>query len=101
MTPFELICFMALADSHGAKNWEALHWKYLFEKYDRCLETSSAYTAMDRINQMRVLVYCEKWKLQIPEFVKQYEKDLMDFNEKLITEFLENDLQTKGENNDD
>ena len=83
MTAFDLVCFMALSDSHGSTNWEAIHWKYLFEKYERCLQTSGAYTAMDRSNQKRVLAYCEKWKLELPDFVKQYEADKERVEEEL------------------
>lgn len=72
MTPFSIVCFLALVDHHG-EGWGHTHPSYLAEKFGFKTD-EDAYGVLDRINQERVLRYCEKWRMPLPHCVEEYEK---------------------------
>lgn len=76
MKAFSMLCYLALVDDHG-KGWEITHPSYVMEKaYIMTASAEGAYAMLDRLNQFRMLAYCSKWRMPIPEVVEKYEKEI-------------------------
>jgi hypothetical protein len=72
---FSTVCYLVLVNHHG-KGFIEADPSYITEKaYIQSSSPEVAYAALDRENQMRVLDYCEKWKVELPEVIKKYEDD--------------------------
>lgn len=77
MTTFSMICYLALVDCHGV-GWLQSSPDYLEKKQYVFGRDEAAYAALDRSNQQRILAYCKKWNVPLPDPVKVYEKDLWE-----------------------
>ena len=73
LTYFSIVCFLALTDHHG-KGWNETHPSYTMEKFSIIGNDEFAYASLDRENQERVLEYCKKWGLRVPEEIFKYEE---------------------------
>lgn len=66
---FSLICFLVLMQ--GLKDKESY---YIREKYKiiEIGDSEFAFAELDIFNQKKVMDYCNCWKVEIPEKVKEY-----------------------------
>ena len=63
-------------DHHG-HGWATAAPQYIDEKLSIIhSQPEDAYAALDRSNQLHVLIYCAKWGLEIPMKIQIYEKQL-------------------------
>lgn len=71
---FAAICYVVIATTN--ENLEQSSPGYILEKTVMLDEGYDAYGRLDRDNQRRVLRYLAKWKVAVPQKIKNYEDGL-------------------------
>ena len=71
---FARICFLCLMGHHD-EGWRKAHPSYIDEKSNMLNDGFNAYGLLDRQNQELVKMYFSEWKLELPEVIKEYEKE--------------------------
>ena len=101
MTPesFAALCFVCIINHHGNGWLQLAHPDYVEEKRIAMLNAGfDAYAFLDRENQLAIIGYFKYWKLELPDSVKSYEKELRKLVEKDedLTEIVERGLKKRG-----
>lgn len=71
---FAAICYLVIMDHHG-DGYSRAHPDYIESKLSILDRGYDAYCALDRENQRRVMHHIELWGYELPEEIKNYERE--------------------------